>query len=117
MGAFAMLECLVEQTNKARKPQLDSKIAVHGSDIGGLCALTKVASASALEQAVRECQQIMGARGYSKDGPGARIERISRDVRTLVVGGGSEEILSELAVTQEGKDLLALQAQSIQISS
>lgn len=34
----------------------------------------------------------MGGLGYSRTGKGARIEQISRDVRVMVVGGGSEEI-------------------------
>ncbi|KAH8817509.1 acyl-CoA dehydrogenase [Xylogone sp. PMI_703] len=106
MGAYALLESLMELTYPSHKTQSDSHVTGSRSDIGGLCALTKITSARALELAVRECQQIMGARGYSKSGPGARIERISRDMRTLAVGGGSEEILGELAVTQERKDLL-----------
>jgi alkylation response protein AidB-like acyl-CoA dehydrogenase len=72
---------------------------------GGLVALLKVAAGQALELAVRESQQIMGGLGYSRTGKGARIEQISRDVRVMVVGGGSEEILSELAFVQERRDL------------
>lgn len=49
----------------------------------------------------REAQQVMGGLGYSKNGRGSRIEQVSRDVRVMVVGGGSEEILSDLAVKQE----------------
>jgi alkylation response protein AidB-like acyl-CoA dehydrogenase len=49
----------------------------------------------------REAQQIMGGLGYSKSGRGARIEQISRDLRVMVVGGGSEEILIDLSVSQE----------------
>jgi len=45
----------------------------------------------------------MGGLGYSKGGRGGRIEQISRDVRVMVVGGGSEEILADLAVKQEVK--------------
>ncbi len=76
-----------------------------GSNIGGLCALAKVSAARATEIAVRESQQILGALGYTRSGPGARIERISRDLRVLVIGGGSDEILSEMSVMQESKDL------------
>ena len=76
-----------------------------GSNIGGLCALAKVSAARATELAVRESQQILGAFGYNRSSPGARVERISRDLRVLVIGGGSEEILSEMSVMQERKDL------------
>ena len=48
---------------------------------------------------MREAQRIVGGAGdLSGGGEGERIERISRDVRVLVVGGGSEEILIDLAV-------------------
>lgn len=72
--------------------------------------MLKVTAGRALEQAVREAQQVMGGLGYSRTGKGARIEQISRDMRVMVVGGGSEEILTELAFAQEGKDLTALAA-------
>lgn len=75
---------------------------------GGLIAVLKVSAGRALEETVREAQQIMGGLGYSRTGQGARIEQISRDVRVMVVGGGSEEILSDLAFKQEKRDLEAL---------
>ncbi|EWC43682.1 hypothetical protein DRE_01569 [Drechslerella stenobrocha 248] len=74
-------------------------------NIGGMTALLKVMSTRCLEKVCRESQQIMGGAGYSKTGPGARIEQISRDVRVHVVGGGSEEIMLDLAVRQEVKDV------------
>jgi alkylation response protein AidB-like acyl-CoA dehydrogenase len=82
--------------------------AAEHAQIGGLVALLKVTAGRALEQTVREAQQIMGGLGYSRTGKGARIEQISRDVRVMVVGGGSEEILSELAFAQEGRDLMSI---------
>jgi alkylation response protein AidB-like acyl-CoA dehydrogenase len=62
-------------------------------------SLAKVQAGRTLEFCVREAQQIFGGAGYQRGGGrGERIERISRDVRVLVVGGGSEEILIDLAV-------------------
>ena len=69
--------------------------------IGGMTALLKIMSTQALEQTLRESQQIMGGLGYSKNGKGARIEQISRDLRVMVIGGGSEEIMNDLAIRQE----------------
>lgn len=69
--------------------------------IGGLVANLKVLAGRTLEHVNREAQQILGGLGYSKNGRGARIEQISRDLRVMVVGGGSEEILTELAAKQE----------------
>lgn len=76
--------------------------------IGGLIATLKVLAARVLEHVNRESQQIMGGLGYSKNGRGARIEQISRDVRVMVVGGGSEEILTDLAVSLERQALISL---------
>lgn len=70
-----------------------------------MTALLKVMSTRCLEKVCREAQQVMGGAGYNKSGRGARIEQISRDVRVYVVGGGSEEILSDLAVREEIKNL------------
>lgn len=81
-----------------------------GGDLGGLIANLKVLAARTLEHVNREAQQIMGGLGYSKNGRGARVEQISRDVRVLVVGGGSEEILADLAVKQEIKAMAAIWA-------
>lgn len=74
-------------------------------NVGGQTALLKVMSTRCLEKVCREAQQIFGGAGYNKSGPGARVEQISRDVRVHVVGGGSEEIMSSLAVRQEARDV------------
>jgi alkylation response protein AidB-like acyl-CoA dehydrogenase len=84
---------------------------------GGLIALLKVVAARALETTVREAQQVMGGLGYSRTGKGARIEQISRDVRVMVVGGGSEEILSDLAFAQENRDLEEILKEKVLIKS
>ena len=73
------------------------------SDVAGRIALAKVQGGRILEMANREAQQVMGGAGYQKGGPGAVVEQISRDLRMMVVGGGSEEIIADLAVRQESK--------------
>jgi alkylation response protein AidB-like acyl-CoA dehydrogenase len=90
------MDQLVYMSEMARKDGRD--IAM-----GGLFANLKVLAGRTLEMVNREAQQVMGGLGYSKYGRGARIEQISRDVRVMVVGGGSEEILSDLAVREEIK--------------
>jgi len=82
-----------------------SRVTGKEVNIGGMTALLKVISTRCLEKVCREAQQIMGGAGYAKSGRGARIEQISRDVRVHVVGGGSEEIMSSLAVRQEARDV------------
>lgn len=79
-----------------------------GVRIGGMTAILKTMATRCLELCVREAQQILGGLGYARGGRGGRIEAVSRDVRVMAVGGGSEEILSELAVREEVKDLMKL---------
>ncbi|PGH09099.1 hypothetical protein GX51_00853 [Blastomyces parvus] len=79
------------------------------ANVGGMTALLKVMSTRCLEKVCREAQQVLGGAGYNKSGRGARIEQISRDVRVFVVGGGSEEIMSDLAVREEIKSLHSAQ--------
>lgn len=86
----------------------DGRQAGDGVRIGGMTALLKVMSTRCLEMCVREAQQVLGGLGYARGGRGGRIEAISRDVRVLAVGGGSEEIMSELAMREEVKDLKLL---------
>ncbi|WAO92008.1 Hypothetical protein NCS54_00949600 [Fusarium falciforme] len=73
--------------------------------LGASVAMLKTLSARTLEETVREAQQIFGGLGYSKNGRGRVVEQISRDFRVLVVGGGSEEILTDFAYRQEARTL------------
>ena len=70
-------------------------------DVAGRIALAKVQGGRILEMANREAQQVLGGAGYQRGGPWAAVEQISRDLRMMVVGGGSEEIIADLAVRQE----------------
>lgn len=93
-SAFAWMEQLVFLTETGKRTGRDMAVS-------GPIANLKVLAGRTLEVVNREAQQIMGGLGYSRSGRGARIEQISRDLRVMVVGGGSEEILIELAVNQE----------------
>jgi alkylation response protein AidB-like acyl-CoA dehydrogenase len=92
------MEQLVYISEAAKKSGTDA-------GMGGLFANLKVLAGQTLEKVNREAQQVMGGLGYSKNGRGSRIEQISRDVRVMVVGGGSEEILTQLAMNQEVKQM------------
>ncbi|PQE21707.1 acyl- dehydrogenase protein [Rutstroemia sp. NJR-2017a BVV2] len=99
--------------------EADRKTGTNNIRLGGMTALLKVISTRCLEKCVREAQQVMGGLGYARGGKGGRfditvhdpfissltIEAISRDVRVMAVGGGSEEIMTELAIKEEVKDL------------
>jgi alkylation response protein AidB-like acyl-CoA dehydrogenase len=65
--------------------------------LGRTTALMKVAATQMLERCAREASQILGGASYIRGGMGERIERIYREVRVLAIGGGSEEILLDLA--------------------
>jgi acyl-CoA dehydrogenase len=51
------------------------------------------------EFCAREALQIFGGAGYLR---GVAVERMYREVRVLAIGGGSEEIMRDLAVRQMG---------------
>jgi alkylation response protein AidB-like acyl-CoA dehydrogenase len=73
----------------------------NGQDVAGRVALAKVKGGRLIEKAAREAQQILGGAGYQRGGVGGRVEQLSRDLRMMVVGGGSEEIMEDLAVRLE----------------
>jgi acyl-CoA dehydrogenase len=62
-------------------------------------ALLKVQATRTLEFVAREAAQILGGASYVK---GSKTERIYREVRVNAIGGGSEEIMLDLAARQMG---------------
>jgi len=62
-------------------------------------ALLKVQATLTMEFCAREALQILGGAGYLR---GSRSERIYREVRVNAIGGGSEEIMRDLAAKQLG---------------
>jgi acyl-CoA dehydrogenase len=65
----------------------------------GDIALLKVQASEVMEFCAREAMQILGGIGYMR---GNRVERIYREVRVNAIGGGSEEIMRDLASRQYG---------------
>jgi acyl-CoA dehydrogenase len=66
--------------------------------VADLCLL-KVQATQTLEFCAREASQILGGASFIR---GQRIERIYREVRVNAIGGGSEEIMKDLAARQMG---------------
>ena len=62
-------------------------------------AMLKVQASQTMEFCAREAMQIMGGISYVRE---CRTERIYREVRVMAIGGGSEEILRDLASRQMG---------------
>mmetsp|Transcript_51129 Transcript_51129/g.115214 ORF Transcript_51129/g.115214 Transcript_51129/m.115214 type:complete len:419 (-) Transcript_51129:71-1327(-) len=68
--------------------------------LAGPIALAKVQATKTFELVARECSQVFGGKAYLKTGPGRVVERCYREVRVLAIGGGSEEIMLDLASRQ-----------------
>jgi acyl-CoA dehydrogenase len=66
------------------------------ADFGDI-ALLKIQCSQTMEFCAREAMQILGGIGYMR---GNRVERIYREVRVNAIGGGSEEIMRDLATRQ-----------------
>ncbi|PGH10483.1 hypothetical protein AJ80_07526 [Polytolypa hystricis UAMH7299] len=99
---FATMARYIE-SHWALLEQIAYHIKIHGfvDELASRIALSKVHAGRILEMSNREAQQVMGGAGYQRGGVGTQVEQISRDLRMLVVGGGSEEIIADLAVRQE----------------
>ncbi len=59
----------------------------------------KFFTTKALEFVASEAMQILGGAGYLRGNP---VERLYREVKVIAIGGGSEEIMRDLAVRQMG---------------
>ena len=62
-------------------------------------AMLKVQATRMLEHVAREAAQVLGGASYIT---GSKVERIYREVRVNAIGGGSEEIMLDLAGRQLG---------------
>ena len=85
---------LIEQTAYQMATGVDDKL------LGGPIALLKVQATKVMEFCAREASQVLGGASCIRGGHGERIERLYREVRVNAIGGGSEEILMDLAVRQ-----------------
>lgn len=61
--------------------------------------MAKILSTQAMQFCADQAVQILGGMGYMR---GTRSERIYRETKVMIIGGGSEEILKDLAARQLG---------------
>jgi alkylation response protein AidB-like acyl-CoA dehydrogenase len=87
-------QCLLENVAY----QMQQKTAER--KLASLIALTKVQCTKTFDFCTREATQIFGGSACIRGGPGERVERLYREVRINAIGGGSEEIMLELAMKQ-----------------
>eukprot|EP01062_Namystynia_karyoxenos_P062645 TRINITY_DN55523_c0_g1_i1.p1 TRINITY_DN55523_c0_g1~~TRINITY_DN55523_c0_g1_i1.p1 ORF type:complete len:411 (+),score=129.32 TRINITY_DN55523_c0_g1_i1:96-1328(+) len=77
------------QTGRAEDPLL----------VARLCLL-KVHATRAYEHAARVAVQVFGGKAFLQGGRAAKVERLYREVPPMKIGGGSEEIMYDLAGRQ-----------------
>lgn len=79
--------------------ELSTWRVAQGDNVAADLALLKVQATRTLEFCAREAAQILGGASFIR---GNRVERIYREVRVNAIGGGSEEIMLDLAARQMG---------------
>jgi acyl-CoA dehydrogenase len=85
----AWLHALVERLDEGE----------HGPDwVADLCLLKNHAT-QAMQHCADQAVQILGGMGFMR---GTKSERIYREVKVMMIGGGAEEIMKELAARQLG---------------
>ncbi|CAE8642774.1 unnamed protein product, partial [Polarella glacialis] len=68
--------------------------------LGGPIALLKYQTTRTAWNIADDCVQILGGRGITRTGMGAKIEGLKNFVKYAAVYGGSEEIMADLAIRQ-----------------
>jgi acyl-CoA dehydrogenase len=69
------------------------------SDLVARTCMAKIASTQAMQFCADQAVQILGGMGYMR---GTKSERLYREAKVMMIGGGSEEIMKELAARQLG---------------
>jgi acyl-CoA dehydrogenase len=83
---------------KANLDLLAWRVSHKHMPIAEVCMLKNFATTS-LEYVANEAMQILGGAGYLR---GSKVERIYRETKVLTIGGGSLEIMKDLAGKQMG---------------
>ncbi|KAF1813436.1 acyl-CoA dehydrogenase-like protein [Eremomyces bilateralis CBS 781.70] len=81
--------------------ELDQLSDAEGSRLlGGVTALLKVQGGIVGKFVADECVKLMGGLGLTTTGQGARIEATYRSIPSLIVPGGSEDVMIDLGVRE-----------------
>lgn len=103
-ASHAWLELCVYQMDKFKDKRLLNE------RIGGMTALLKVQATDILFFCTREASQILGGISYTRGGQGAKVERLTREVKLFSVGGGSEEVMMDFGIRNSLKNAVAMGA-------
>ena len=83
---------------KAHLDVLAWRVSNKQTPVAEVCLL-KNHACTALEATANDAMQILGGAGYLR---GSKVERIYRETKVLTIGGGSLEIMKDLAGRQLG---------------
>jgi acyl-CoA dehydrogenase len=89
------------RASEAMLQDVTARFEAHPADpetVADLCLL-KNQTTQTLQRCADAAVQILGGMGYMR---GTRSERIYREVKVMMIGGGAEEIMKELAAKQLG---------------
>ena len=89
------------RASEAMLQDVTARFEVHPADpetVADLCLL-KNQTTQTLQHCADAAVQILGGMGYMR---GTKSERIYREVKVMMIGGGAEEIMKELAAKQLG---------------
>jgi acyl-CoA dehydrogenase len=95
---------MVQRVEVARSfvHELAWRLMQRAGDEAALVARTcmaKIVATQAMEFCASQAVQVLGGMGYMR---GTKSERLYREVKVMVIGGGSEEVLKDLAARQLG---------------
>ncbi|HJQ60589.1 MAG TPA: acyl-CoA dehydrogenase family protein [Vineibacter sp.] len=83
---------------KATTESLAWRVQQGERPVAEICMLKNLATTT-LEWVANEAMQILGGAGYLR---GSKVERIYRETKVMSIGGGSQEIMRDLAARQMG---------------
>jgi acyl-CoA dehydrogenase len=87
-----------EQFRASVRAFVEREIAPHVNAWEDLCLLKNHATQT-MQHCADQAVQILGGMGFMR---GTKSERIYREVKVMMIGGGAEEIMKELAARQLG---------------
>ena len=95
----ALIDDLASRLDFSPSPRERGEGRGEGQGLIAQTAMAKNYAARTMQFCADAAVQILGGSGYMR---GVRVERIYREVKVMMIGGGAEEILKDLAARQFG---------------